>query len=57
MLILWKIRYIDKTTRELNDRYLYLNTTLLGPVVKGAVELAVDAKSQAAVDPGKWTTG
>lgn len=47
MLIYWKIRYLDRTTREFGDRSLYLETTALVPVTKAAIELAVEAKTQA----------
>lgn len=41
MLIIWKIRYISRETRELDDRTLTLDTSKLEPVKKAAVELVL----------------
>ena len=45
MILLWKIRYLDRTDKQFKDRYLYLNTKTLDPVSKAAVELAAENKS------------
>lgn len=46
MLIFWKIRCLDRATKEFGDRCLYLETTSLDPVSRAAIELAAEAKSQ-----------
>lgn len=43
MLIFWRIRYLDRNDKQFKDRDLFLDTTLLPPATKAAVELAVEA--------------
>ena len=45
MMLLWKIRYLDRTDKQFKDRYLYLHTKTLDPVTRAAVELVVENKS------------
>ena len=46
MLIYWKIRYLNRTTKKFADRLLYLQSDSLDPVTKAAVELAAQATTQ-----------
>jgi hypothetical protein len=45
MMLLWKIRYLDRTDKQFKDRYLYLHTKTLDPVVRAAVELVAENRS------------
>jgi hypothetical protein len=45
MILLWKIRYLDRSTREFGDRFLYLDTKTLDPANTAAVEFAVESKT------------
>lgn len=40
MLLIWKIRYLDRPSREMQDRELWLDTSTLDPVTRAAVELS-----------------
>ena len=42
MFLHWKIRYLDRADKQFKDRNLYLNTRMLDPVTRAAVELVVD---------------
>ena len=41
MLIVWKITYIDRKTKEFGDRTLLLDTEVLQPTQRAAVELVM----------------
>lgn len=45
MLLFWKIRYLDRSTKEFEDRNLYLNTNSLDPVTRAIVELVARNES------------
>lgn len=45
MMLLWKIRYMDRADKQFKDRYLYLNTKSLDPTTRAAVELVAENKS------------
>ena len=45
MMLLWKIRYLDRSDKQFKDRYLYLNTKSLDPVTRATVELVAESKS------------
>lgn len=45
MMLLWKIRYLDRTDKQFKDRYLYLHTKTLDPVARAAVELVAENRS------------
>jgi hypothetical protein len=45
MMLLWKIRYLDRTDKQFNDRYFYLDTKTLEPVARAAVELVAENRS------------
>ncbi len=45
MMLLWKIRYLDRASKEFKDRDLYLDTKTLDPVTRAAVELIFQSKS------------
>ncbi len=45
MMLLWKIRYLDRTDKQFKDRYLYLDTKSLDPVARAAVELVAENRS------------
>lgn len=45
MMLLWKIRYLDRLDKQFKDRYLSLDTKTLDPVTRVAVELVVQNKS------------
>lgn len=44
-MLLWKIRYLDRTDKQFKDRYLYLDTRTLDPVARAAVELVAEGRS------------
>lgn len=44
-MLLWKIRYLDRSDKQFKDRFLYLHTKKLDPVTRAAVELIVENKS------------
>src|SRR5262245_14550954 len=45
MLLLWKIRFLDRADKRFKDRHLHLNTATLNPVTRAAVELVVESDS------------
>ena len=45
MLILWRIRYLDRTDKQFKDRDLFLDTDTLPPAMRAAVEIAVETKT------------
>lgn len=45
MLLNWRIRYFDKTTRQFKDRDLFLDTATLPLAKRAAVELLAESKS------------
>src|SRR5260370_3885606 len=45
MMLLWKIRYLDRSDKQFKDRYLYLDTKTLDPVTRAAVELVAENRS------------
>ena len=44
MLILWRIRYLDRGEKTFKNRDLYLNTAILPPVRRAAIELLAESK-------------
>lgn len=44
MLVAWKIRFISRETRELDDRTLVLDTAQLEPAKKAAIELVLNQR-------------
>jgi hypothetical protein len=45
MRLLWKIRYLDTLERQFKDRYRFLDTELLDPATKAAVELCYELEA------------
>ncbi|OAI52552.1 hypothetical protein AYO44_16565 [Planctomycetaceae bacterium SCGC AG-212-F19] len=45
MMLFWKIRYLDRSDKQFKDRYLYLHTKTLNPVIRAAVELVAETNS------------
>ena len=45
MILLWKIRYLDRTDKRFKDRELYLRTEALDPASRAAVELITEGKA------------
>ena len=45
MLVDWKVRYLDRTTKNLNDRHLYLDTATLDAATRAAVETLVETRT------------
>jgi hypothetical protein len=45
MLIFWRIRYLDRTDRQIKNRDLFLRTSTLDAVTRAAVELFMETKT------------
>lgn len=45
MMLLWKIRYLDRADKQFKDRNLYLDTKSLAPTTRATVELAAESES------------
>lgn len=45
MLLMWKIRYLDRSDRQFKDRCLSLNTKALDPVTRATIELVAKRNS------------
>ena len=44
MLIFWRIRYLDRNDKQFKDRDLFLDTSMLPPAKRAAVELLAELK-------------
>lgn len=49
MIIFWTVRYIDRSTRQFNDRGLLLDTDTLPAATKTAVEFVLESSQRAAI--------
>lgn len=43
-LLFWKIRYFHRGERQFKDRYLYLDTDILDPATRAAVEIVAEGR-------------
>ena len=46
MMLSWKIRYLNRADKQFKDRHLFLDTKMLDPVTRAAVEFVVDNESR-----------
>ena len=46
MFIFWKIRYLDRASKELKDRLLLVETDDLEPTMKAAIELLIETSTR-----------